>query len=173
MSKTDIIAQIFGILGLITIVASFQFKDNKRFFIFQGLGSLFFFLNFIMINAVAGALFNLTNFIRGMLFSKDRGKVWKLILTEVLYTGCFVFSLFSQKFDLFQVFLSSLPFVALLAMSVCMWKGDAKKIRYSQVFYMSPAWIVHNIFNFTLGGLICEIFNMISSIIALIRLRKN
>ena len=173
MNMTEIVAQGFGILGLIVIVASFQFKDNKRFFILQGMGSMSFFLNFIMIGALAGALFNLTNFVRGMLFSKDRNKKWKLILTEVLYTGCFVFSLISVKDNFFQIFLSFLPFAALFAMSICMWKGNGKHIRYSQIFYMSPAWIVHNIFNFSLGGLVCEIINMISSSIALVRMNKS
>lgn len=173
MDITQIIAQGFGILGLIVIVASFQFKNNKTFFILQGLGSLFFFINFIMIGALAGALFNLTNFVRGMLFSKDTKKHWKLILTIALYTGCFVFSLFSVKNDYFQIFLSSLPYLALVFMSICMWHGDGKKIRYAQIIYMSPAWIVYNIFNFTLGGLICETINMISSVIALVRYKKQ
>ena len=47
MTKIEILAQIFGIIGMVIIISSFQFKDNKRFFIFQGLGSTFFFLNFI------------------------------------------------------------------------------------------------------------------------------
>ncbi len=173
MSTIDIIAQVFGILGLIVIVSSFQFKDNKTFFMMQGAGSLFFFVNFFMIGAYAGAFFNLTNLVRGLLFMKDREKPWKTVLIEVLYTGCFLFSVFLTKGDYFQIFLSALPFVALLFMTVCMKKGNPTHIRVSQIIYMSPAWIVHNIFNFSLGGLICEIINMISSLIALIRYKKS
>ena len=173
MNKIEIIAQIFGILGMVVIVASFQFKENKRFFVFQGLGSLLFFLNFILIGAVAGALFNLTNFVRGILFSKDRDKLWKLILTEVLYTGCFVFSLFSVSGDYFKIFISCLPYIALFIMSICMWRGNARHIRISQIVYMSPSWIIYNIFNFTLGGIICETINMVSSFVALMRLKKE
>lgn len=172
MNKVEIIAQIFGILGLIVIVSSFQFKDNKRFFTFQGLGSLFFFLNFIMIGAVGGALYNLTNFIRGMFFMKNRQKSWKLIVVNTLYTACFIFSVIIAKGNYFQILLSFLPYIALFFMSICMWKGNGKHIRYSQIIYMSPSWIIHNIFNFSLGGLVCEIINIISSIIALIR-HKN
>ncbi len=173
MDKIQIIAQIFGILGFIVIVASFQFKDNKRFFIFQGLGSLFFFLNFIMIGAIAGAFFNFTNFIRGILFMKDREKKWKLICVNSLYTACFLFAMFGTKGDFFQIILSAIPYVALMFMSICMYKGNATNIRISQIVYMSPAWIIHNIFNFTLGGILCESFNIISSIISLIKIKKN
>lgn len=167
------LAQAFGIIGLIVIVSSFQFKDNKKFFALQGIGSLLFFLNFIMIGAVAGALFNLTNLIRGLLLSKNRDKLWKLILIEILYTGCFVFSVFMIGENYFQLFLSSLPYVALVFMTICMWKGNGKHIRISQLAYMSPAWIVHNIFNFSLGGLLCEIISMVSSLIALLRYKKS
>ena len=111
INTTQIIAQGFGILGLIIIVLSFQFKENKKFFIFQGLGGLFFFLNFIMIGAVAGALFNLTNFVRGALFSKNRKKLWKLIVTEALYTGCFVFSIFTGDLNLFKIFIQHLYYI--------------------------------------------------------------
>ncbi len=70
MDLKEIIAQGFGIIGLVIIVASFQCKKNKNFFLMQGMGSLAFVLNFFLINAYAGALFNLTNLIRGLLFSK-------------------------------------------------------------------------------------------------------
>ena len=173
MNTIDIIAQVFGILGLIVIVSSFQFKDNKTFFMMQGTGSLFFFINFFMIGAYAGAFFNLVNLVRGLLFMKDREKRWKLILIELLYTGCFVFSIFLTKGDYFQIFLSALPYIALVFMTICMKNGNGKNIRISQITYMSPAWIVHNIFNFSLGGLICEIINMISSVIALARYKKS
>lgn len=169
----EIIAQGFGILGLIIIVCSFQAKQNKHFFILQGVGSFLFFMNFLLIGAIAGALFNLTNFVRGALFSKNTRKAWKLVVTEILYTGCFVFSLSMLQGDAFQIFLSAVPYAALVLMSVFMWKGNGKHIRYSQVIYMSPAWIVYNVFNFTLGGLLCECFNMVSSVIALIRYRKD
>lgn len=173
MSNKEIIAQIFGIIGLIIIVYSFQCRRNKNFFLMQGIGSFMFFVNFIIIGAVAGALFNLSNLVRGLLFSNNAKKPWKLIVTEALYTVCFVFSIVISKGDLFEVFLSALPYVALIIMSVFMWNGNPKHIRYSQVIYMSPAWIVHNIFNLSLGGIICESFNMISSVIALMRYRKN
>ena len=84
-----------------------------------------------------------------------------------------MFSLFTVKGDYFNMVLSAVPFVALFFMSICMWHGNGKHIRYSQIFYMSPAWIVYNIFNFTLGGLICETINMISSLVALIRYKNT
>ncbi len=173
MTTREIIAQIFGLIGLLIIVSSFQCKKNRNFFILQGIGSLMFVVNFLLIYAYAGALFNLTNLVRGVLFSQDARKKWKLISVIALYTVCFVFSGALIWGNWFMIFIAALPYVTLVAMSVFMWLGNGKHIRYFQVSLMSPAWIVHNIFNFSLGGILCESFNMISSVVALIRYRKD
>ena len=73
----------------------------------------------------------------------------------------------------FMIFISALPYVTLVIMSVLMWLGNGRHIRIFQFWLMSPSWIVHNIFNFSLGGIICECFNMISSVIALVRYKKD
>lgn len=166
----ELIAQGFGIIGLVIIVLSFQFKKNSTFFLMQALGGSMFFLNFILIGAWAGAFFNLCCLVRGMLFMRNAKKVWKLVVVECAFVGCFVFSLFLNH-DPLQIFLAALPCVALMILSVYMWKGNTKHIRWCQIASSSPAWIVHNCFNWSLGGLLCECFNIISSIIYLVRLR--
>ncbi len=173
MNVKEITAQVFGLIGLVIIVMSFQCKKNRNFFLLQGVGSFAFVINFILIYAYAGALFNLTNLVRGLLFSKEDKKVWKLVLVEGLYTACFVFSVILTWGDWFMIFIASLPYVTLLIMSVLMWRANGKHIRYFQVTLMSPAWIVHNIFNFSLGGILCESFNMISTVISFIRYGKD
>lgn len=173
MSAIEIIAQLFGLVGLVIIVSSFQCKKNKNFFLMQGIGSIAFVINFLLINAYAGALFNLTNLIRGFLFSKEDKKKWKLILLIVLYTVCLGFSLYLIWGDWFMMLMATLPFMGLVPMTVLMWMTDGKRIRYFQVAFMSPAWIVHNIFNFSLGGILCESFSMISTIISFIRYGKD
>lgn len=169
MTLKEIISQVFGLIGLVIIVSSFQCKKNRNFFLLQAIGSCMFFVNFIMINAYAGAFFNLTNFARGLLFSKEDKKLWKLVLIIALYTFCYAFSVMLIWGDWFMIFIASLPYVTLIAMSVFMWLANGTYIRYFQVSLMSPAWIIHNIFNFSLGGILCESFNMISTIVSFVR----
>lgn len=172
MFSREVTAQVLGIFGLIIIVLSFQCKKNRDFFLMQGVGSLFFFFNFILIEAYGGAFFNLTNLVRGLLFSKDTKKMWKLITIEVLYTLCFGFSLYLDH-SVKQIILAFLPYSALIIMSIFMYKANSKHIRYFQIAYMSPTWIVHNCFNLSVGGIICEVFNMVSSFIYLLRTKKT
>lgn len=173
MKTIEIIAQGFGILGLIFSALSFQEKDNKKLFIMQGIAGLMFFANFILIGAISAALFNLTNLVRGTLFSRNNHKPWQLILISGLYTVCFGIALVTIIGDAFQIFLSALTYSTLMLMTVLMWKGNGKHIRYGQFFASSPSWIIHNIFNFSLGGILCEIFMMSSVIISFIRFGKD
>ena len=168
---TDIIAQVCGIIGMVIIIASFQCRSNKIFFLMQGTGSSMFVINFFLIGAFGGAFFNFANLIRGLLFSKNPKKVWKLVLVEAIYVVCFVVSCLLNP-DIFQIILTAIPWIGLIVMSVFMWLEDPRRIRYAQMSIGSPTWIVHNIFNFSLGGLICECFNIVSSAIFLIRQKK-
>ncbi len=173
MTLKDIIAQGFGIIGFFIFVLSFQCKDNRKLVFVQGIGGLAFFLNFILIGAYGGALFNLIVLVRGLLYKNKEGKNYKLAVVELLFIGAFVFSGVQADWEIKQVVLTALPCAALLIMSCFMWKENDKGIRYFQIFALSPAWLIHNFFNFTLGGIICEIFNMISVIVSLIRYRKK
>ena len=181
METQEIIGQACGIVGLLLAVYSFQEKSNTRFFIFQALTSLMFFLNFWLIGAISGALFNIASLIRGLLLAKNGKRVWKLVFIEAMLTACFVYSLmqivqeegFALATGWLGILLSGLTFVSLLTITVFMWRGNGKHIRYVQFFFNSPAWILYNSFNFTLGGIICEAFNMISIIVSFIRYGKN
>lgn len=169
----DITAQIFGIFGLIFSALSYQEKNNKRFFIMQGIAGLMFFMNYTLIGAISAALFNMINLVRGYVFSKKQRELWKLITIMVLYTACFAVALCMIIDNPFQIFLSTITYLPLEVMTVLMWKGNGKHIRYAQLFASSPSWIIHNIFNFSLGGILCEVFMMVSVIISFIRFGKD
>lgn len=173
METIEIIAQIFGIFGLILSALSYQEKNNKKFFIEQGLAGLMFFINFLLVGAISAALFNITNLVRGALFSRKEKKKWQLSMIIAIYTACFIFSLSLIIGNPFQIFLSSLTYITLQMMTVLMWLGNGKHIRVGQFFASSPSWIIHNIFNFSLGGILCEVFTMSSVVISFIRFGKD
>ena len=171
MEIKEIIGQIFGIFGLLMFVLSFQCKSSKKLVLVQGVGGLMFFINFLLIGAYGGALFNLTILIRGLLYTKKDGKIWKPLLVELMFTAAYIYSLVLVGNDILQIVLTTLPYISLLIMSVLMWKENGKLIRYFQVAMLSPSWLIHNIFNFTLGGILAELFNIVSAIVSLIRFK--
>lgn len=172
--------QGLSIIGFIITVISFQCKSNKKFFIMQGAGGTVFFIHFLLKATVLGetaafaaAFFNLANLPRAIVMSKTDKKLWKLILTISLYSAAYCYSIYTIWGDVWKMALVTLPFVGLIIMSCLMWNGDPVKIRYGQLAVGSPTYLIHNIFIFSLGGLICEVFNMISSVIAIVRFKKE
>ena len=173
MDITYIIGQIFGIIGLVITAASYQAKTNRKLFICQALGGLSFAINFLLIGDISAGIFNLANLVRGMIFSKSKKRVWELTIVEVLYIVCFVFSMTKIWGIWIDVALSVLTFASLVVMSVVMWLANPKHMRYTQFFFVSPAWLTNNIFHFTLGGILCEVLTMSSVVISFIRYGKD
>ena len=130
-------------------------------------------VNYLLIGAVAGTLFNLTNLVRGTLFKKGDRKLWKLVLVVTMYTVCVAISMYMVRSNPLNIFLTLLIYVSIELMSVLMWLGNGKHIRYGQFFTSSPTWLVYNIFNFTLGGILCELFAMTSVVVSFIRFGKD
>ena len=169
----EISAQTFGVLGMITTVLSFQERNNKRFFIMQALSAFLFFMNYIMIGAVSAAFFSVTSLVRSSFIGKNKNKLWFLLTIEGLYTACFAYSLTFIWNEPFQIFLSTLLFFVSVLITFLMWRGNGKHIRYGQLFVYSPMWLVHNVFNFSLGGILCEIASMISIVVSFVRYGKD
>ena len=173
MGTKELIGQIFGIFGLLMFAFSFQLKSSKKLIFVQGIGGMMFFINVLLIGAYGGALFNLTILVRGLLYLKKDNKIWKPILVEALFTVAYIYSLTLIEGNVLQIILTTLPYISLLIMSVLMWKENGKLIRVFQVGTLSPSWLIHNIFNFTLGGILAELLNMISAIVSLVRFKNQ
>ena len=171
-SPQGIIGQSLGCIGLVIMVLSFQFKKNRTLFIMQSIAAFCFVLNFLLIGAWAGTFFNACVLIRGVLFMKNSNKKWKLVVTEAIFVGSYAFSLVLDHRPV-QIVLVSLVLFGLLSSTYFMWQGATKKIRYCQIACTSPVWIAHNVYNPSLPGIVCECFNMISSIIYLRRTRTK
>ena len=169
MEWIDIVAQGFGIVGMIFAFLSFQAKRNTWFFILQALCGVMFAVNYALIGAVSGVLFNVSGILRGVLFRESDRKVWKLIVTELAFLVSIVVSLAFYTTGTLQIGLSLFTYSALAVGSYVMWTGNGKNIRYIQLFYVSPGWLLYNIVNFTLGGVLCETFNMISTVVSFVR----
>jgi hypothetical protein len=54
-----------------------------------------------------------------------------------------------------------------------MWSRDGRVIRRAQLFVISPLWIVNNIFYASIGGVVCELFNIVSVLVSFLRFSKD
>ncbi len=169
----DMIAQFFGMIGMLCTVSSFQCKRNRMLFFLQATSGLMFGINFLMVGALGSALFNFINIVRGILFSGCDRKVWKLAVLLTLYGSCTAASIPSVWGDSLQMMLLIFTTVAQFAGTAAMWSGSGAVIRKVELFYVAPVWTINACINFSLGGIISSSFNMISIIVSFIRFGKQ
>lgn len=167
MDYTEIIAQAFGIIGSIAYLISFQIKKNRPFFIVQCTGSFLFVLNYLLLGAYTGCMMNMLGVIRAAALAAGgkfhrKALLWGL---DAVYVAATVLT--------FEGLPSILVLIAMVTSTHAMWTQKGKIIRYVQLGISSPCWLVHNIVVFSIGGVICEIGNIASTIVSLIRFRKT
>ena len=164
--------QWIGYAGMIFALLSYQFRKNKIFFLLQAACAIAFALQFALLHSYAAVLMNIVAILRGLIFAardRFRSPVYHILL-QVLFAGsclaCCLF--FSEKW-----WIALLLAAALCGGTWVMWSGNGKRIRLAQLFLISPLWIVNNVYYGSVGGTVCELFNMGSALVSLIRFRKT
>jgi hypothetical protein len=171
-------AQIIGILAMAANVAAYQFKSRRSVILCQLTGSVLFAVNMFMLDALMGGLLNVIGIARAVVYiNKDRLKIpVKLVngIFMVLYLALYalVFAAFGKEPTPFNLLVEILPLIGMGAMTVGLSMKDSGAIRVCGLIN-SPCWLVYNCLVFSLGGILCEVFGIVSIITARIRIDKK
>lgn len=161
-----ILGQIFGILGaLATIISSFQ-KTRKKMLIFLIFDPIFYTIQYILLNAYAGALSNIVGIIRTIMFSfKGKNKFFNS--NYPLYIIIFLYLLINVF--VYKSIYSLFPIIASIVYAFVLWQDKPKNIRIGSVFMFSM-WLIYNLIVKAYVGVIVEFVLLISTIIAILKL---
>ena len=90
----DIIGQIFGLVGCAAAIASFQMKENKKYFILQGIMNVSFVLNYLFLGELSGCIMEFFCIVRAgvLALGKRSHKWWVLALLQAAFTLTTVFT---------------------------------------------------------------------------------
>lgn len=162
-----LVAQGIGIVAMLFNILSFQCKKNRHLMLMLGTGSLLFAVNYLLLGSLASAGFNVVSILRSVAVVNK-----KTTATPLFAVVCGLFVLVTVlTFD--SIWTLAL-LAAMLASTWAMWYKDGAVIRTVQFFFVSPIWLINNIFmTFTVGGIICEVFTIGSVIISFIRYGKD
>ena len=169
---TEIIAQIAGLIAMAINIMAVQFKKPRQLFICRIIASALWGVNFLLLGSPTGAIINIVNIIRSIFLLNPRTFTKPFLWVTVVLYGIAGLATMDYTFSLLLV-LDILIILSQWVDSVGMWTNDFRKIRYCQLFAISPVWLVHNILVFTIGGIITEVFTIISTVISLIRFRNQ
>ncbi len=164
--------QLIGYIGMACAMISYQCKKNRTYFLFQMGCAIAFTVQFILLQSWVGLLLNICSIMRGIIFAlgdKCKKPFFLFLMLFCISASCIAAPLFlSEKW-----WIALLLLLAQGIGTLSMWSRNGKTIRIVQLFLVSPLWIVHNVYYFTLGGILCEVFNMLSVIVSFIRFHKT
>ena len=164
--------QLIGYIGTACALTSYQCKKNKGYFTFQTACSVAFAIQFAILQAWAGMLLNIFSIVRGIVFvlgDKCKKPIYLIALEVCFIASCVMSPLFFGE----KWWIALLLFIAQAGGTLAMWTRNGKIIRISQISFISPIWIVNNVYYYSIGGILCEVFNILSVIVSFIRFRKT
>lgn len=178
MDKYQIIAQTVGIVAMALNILSYQMKKQKSIIVMQFFGAALFTVNMFMIGAIVGGFLNAVGAVRALIYSnKQKFRADKFIWVlgfGVLYLVSYAltFLVFDKEPTKLNLIIEFLPIIGMFATGIGFYLKEARSVRRAGLV-SSPSWLVYNIFNFAIGGIICEILALISIITAMYRLDKK
>ena len=171
----DFWIQAIGIVAMATNVIAFQFKNKRTLLLCICVSSALFSVNMFMLGALTGGIMNLLGVVRSLVYvNKDKLPLpvkWVNVMFILAYLISYVlsFAVFGTDPTVKNLILELLPIIAMSAMTIAFAGKNARVIRLLG-FVNSPCWLVYNIFNNSIGGILCETFALISIITSLIRI---
>lgn len=172
------IGQIIGIIAMIIAVSSYQCKHQRTLILVQLVGAALFSINYFAVGAIEGGLINAVCIFRSIVFANKKffradKPIWVGVFAAI-FIGCTVlsFTTFGTALTVPNVLLSLLPVIGMTASTVGFFMKDAKAVRRCGMIH-SPAWLLYSSINFSLGGILCEVFSIISIVTAMIRLDRK
>ena len=177
------IGQALGVVGMGFNILSYQCKRQRGIVTMQLIASGIFMMHFFLLGALIGAILNGISLFRAGVFV-NRGKKWadNILWVPVFITlSCLAYVVnftllkdmsFPNGTVLTDYIVEVLPVIGLVVSTFSM------RTRYASVarklfLINSPMWLVYNIINSSIAGIITEIFALISIITAIIRLDIN
>lgn len=166
MHPLTIIGQIWGVIAMLLIVLSFQFKDAKRLFLIQVCSCLLFTLHYLFLGlggdsaAYSGMAQNIVGLLFRVSLSLSDKRKW--LMSPLVMAGLCALAAVVAVLTYPGRIIALLPVIANFACIGCMWTKKTDVMRLTQVSVISPLWLIYNVVTFSIAGILTESFNLVS-----------
>ncbi|MFA6730663.1 MAG: YgjV family protein [Eubacteriales bacterium] len=160
--------QGIGFFGTAVMFISYQMPKKSKILLFQILAAAAFSLHFALLAGYSGSytgmVMNIIALARCVLFYFENKPFFKpKTFTALILTAIFIVGGVTYK-NIFSIF----PILGMTISTLCL---NIKKEKWFRIFNLpgSPLWMTYNIYSRSFPGILGEIINMSSLIIAIIR----
>ncbi len=174
----EILGYIISLISCAGIIFSFQMKKNRSLFLIQTIAAFGFAISYLLGNDIGGFLINIVSFTNTLILynKKMRKQPIKWFICAAYVVLPIITAFFVDTWNAKVIIENALAiFIGCMQVpyTLATWKDDGKIIRKVRLIALTPAWLSYNIFVFNPGGIICEVFNVVSIIVSFIRHRKD
>lgn len=169
-----LLAQLIGIVAMTMNILSFLQKEKRSILIMQLFGAILFTVNFFMLGALTGSMLNLIAIVRAAVYAnKERFHAEKKIWTWGFSAAFFLmyllnFIAFGKALTPYNLVIELVPTIAMIVSTISFSMSGAAQVRKLAPI-VSCLWLIYNIINVAIGGMLCEIFSICSTIIGILR----
>ncbi len=168
MPLVELAGQIISIAAMIITVLSFQMKKRSGILLFQVIGNVLFLLSYICLQTWAAVAINVIYIIRNITYMfKGKYRILDSVAVPVLFgAACVIMGLLT-----WGGVKDALAIVGALFGCAALYMTDEKKMLTIKVGD-SLCWLVYNSWCMVTGGIICEVCNLASIALSLLRRKK-
>ena len=165
MGPLDIVIQLIGGLGIVASIAAFQFKKHGTVLVFRTLNEVFFAVQYFLLAAYTGAAASVIGVARNLIFKRrvEKGKETTpyIVVLSLLFLLFGILTWEGPK--------SILIIVAKVLSTVSYGNKNTTVIRVIGLV-TTTSWLVYNWVVFSIAGVLCEAFTLVSLITGILRL---
>lgn len=162
----EVLAQVFGALGVLAFILSYQIKSNRLLFAFQFMGCAMFCAQFFLLDALSGCLSLAVTMLRNVLMMKSKDWTWvRWKGWPAVFGGAF----FAILLLTWAGPVSLLAFTASTVSTIGYWTNNAQKIRLANLACASPCWLVYDVIVGSWSGVLNEAITLGSILVSIYR----
>lgn len=169
LQPKDILIQLIGFAAMTLGILSYQAKRRNTILLMQMLGSILWSIQFYGLGAYTGMALNAVVILRNTLYAQRGKRAWAEC---PLLPACIMAAFLLAGVLTWEGPISLLPMVAMIISTVALYIKDERRIRLLSLF-VSPPWLIYDALCFSLGGVLTEVFTIVSILIALWRFKHK
>ena len=161
-----LLAQIIGILAVVSFMLSYQFKKRKNIIFVNACSCILYVMQYILLGAFDGAAMDvLSTIFTFVAHGKDKGIVAKY---TKLFVALMCLSMVGAGMMLYRNIFSLFSIAGALCQVGAFWLTEERRIRLIS-FFGAPCWLVYNFVNGAYGPAFGSILTMASIGLAIYR----
>lgn len=165
----EILVQLIGFIAMALCILCYQLKDSRRLLLCQMAGDLCFAVQYILLGGIVGCLTEVICAACNYVITNDHKKIfnwkgWPWVFSILIVAACIV---------AWKSFMDILVVIASVTVILGNWSKSGKIIRLSKLLIVGPFWMSYNLYVGSYGGLITDVFGIISVLISIFRFGIN